>query len=328
MELSLREFKKKFFDDLLEVHWRHWTALGVASHVNPERYWAIDLEALILSTLTNGLYDKRLLSSSLEWLAKNSEWINISRLKRIIKTFTKPVPGLKKFLLAPEIIHLLVNASNKYSRNKIVLPEPNPAFTDDDVFESYKRTFEHFKIRGVVTKPRLQNPSLLQLLLRGIFGVDARSEILIYLLGNESGNSNAIAKEVFFNQRNVYSILERWAEAGMVIKIPEPRATRYSLNRGKELLNTVGLKEMPNYLNWTGTFLLLDQIAQGLVTSPWSEDEYLLSSFFRELLNEMKSLGKNLSVKVPEPNSYEGKRYFAPFARSILNILKQLRTRP
>ncbi len=84
MEASLREFKGKFYNALLDIHWKHWTALGVASHVKPEKTWIIDLEPLIVSTLAIGLQDKRLLSSSTEWLIKNGEWINLSRLKRIL----------------------------------------------------------------------------------------------------------------------------------------------------------------------------------------------------------------------------------------------------
>ena len=66
MEISLREFKEKFYSGLLDIHRRHWTALGVASHVKPEKTRIVDLEPLIISTLTIGLQDKRLLSSSIE----------------------------------------------------------------------------------------------------------------------------------------------------------------------------------------------------------------------------------------------------------------------
>lgn len=92
MRLSLKEFKERFYNALLDIHWKHWTALGVVSHVKPERKWIIDLEPLIVSTLTIGLKDKRLLSSSIEWLIKNGEWINLSRLKRIAKVFQNDFP--------------------------------------------------------------------------------------------------------------------------------------------------------------------------------------------------------------------------------------------
>ena len=67
MEASLREFKEKFYNALLDIHWKQWAALGVTSHVKAEGKWIIDLEPLTVSTLTIGLHDKRLLSSSTEW---------------------------------------------------------------------------------------------------------------------------------------------------------------------------------------------------------------------------------------------------------------------
>lgn len=90
------------------------------------------------------------------------------------------------------------------------------------------------------------------------------------------------------------------------------------------MLNAVGLMEMPKYLNWTRTFLLLDRLAKALSIPPWSDDEYLLSSLFRDLSREGKLIGKSLNTNIPEPTNYPGKRYFSPFALGILRILKQL----
>ena len=132
----------------------------------------------------------------------------------------------------------------------------------------YKTFFNNFKVRNVTTAPNLQLSSMIQLLLRNIFGVDARTEMLIYLLAHEGGNSNSIAKEIFYNQKNIYTILERWSHAQMVTKISEQKNPRYSLNRKKELLHAIGLKEMPNYLNWTKTFLLLGRLAKALSILP------------------------------------------------------------
>jgi len=325
MELSLKEFKERFYNDLIDIHWRHWSALGVATHVKPERHWIIDLEPLIVSTLAIGLYDKRLLSSSEEWLIKNGEWMNLSRLKRIMNFFMEPFQGMKAHLITPEIFGLLVDTYNKNARNKITFKKVEPYGTEDNKIKEYKSIFNNFRVRGVVTEPKLRDSSLLQILLRGFFGVDAHVETLIYLLVNDSGNSNFIAKEIFYNQKNVYNILERWTDVRVVTKISGNKAASYSLNRKKELIAAVGLKGMPSYLNWTRTFILLDRVAVALSTSPWSEDEYLLSSLFREFSREAKSIGRVLNVKVPEPASYLGKQYFGPFALGTLKILKQLR---
>ena len=325
LELSLKEFKERLYNDLIEIHWKHWSALGVSTNVKPERYWIIDLEPLIISTLAIGLSDKRLLSSSLEWLIKNGEWMNLSRLKRIMNFFTEPFPGMKDPLITPETFGLLVDTYNKNARNKINFKKVEPYGTEDTKIKEYKGIFNNFRIRDVATGPRLQNPSLLQILLRGFFGVDAHVETLIYLLVNDGSNSNFIAKEIFYNQKNVYSILERWKKVQIVMKISGSKAASYYLIRKKELLSAVGLKGMLRYLNWSRTFMVLDRLAMVISTSPWSGDEYLLSSFFRDLFNKAESIGRYLNIKVPEPASYSGRQYFGPFSLCVLSMLKKMR---
>ena len=323
-EISLSEFKEKFSNTLLDLHWKHWTALGVASHVKPEETWIIDLEPLIVSTLAIGLQDKRLLSSSLEWLIKNGEWINLSRLKRIVKAFSERLPGLKEPPFCPEVLELFVSTYNKNARNKIKFWKSDSDGPRKNLVNEYKTFFGAFKIRNITTEPRLHHSSLIQLLLRSILGVDAHTETLIYLLANESGNSNSIAKEIYYNQKNIYTILERWSRAQIVTKISKQKIPRYSLDRKKELLCAFGLKEIPKYINWTRTFLLVDRLSKAVSTPPWSDDKYLLSSLFRDLVNESTSIGKSLGINMPEPAHYPGKQYFSPFALGVLGTLKKL----
>jgi hypothetical protein len=144
-------------------------------------------------------------------------------------------------------------------------------------------------------------------------------------LAHEGGNSNSIAKEIFYNQKNIYTILERWSHAQMATKISEQKISRYSLNRKKELLDAIGLKEIPEYLNWAKTFLFLDRLAKALSIPPWSDDEYLLSSLFRDSFSETKSIGRSLHINTPEPTHYPGKQFFSPFALGVLSILNRLR---
>lgn len=325
MKLSLKEFREKFINDLLEIHWRHWTTLGVASHVRPERYWIVDLEAITTSTLLIGLCDKRLLSVSLEWLIKNGERVNHSRLKRIGKVFMKPFPGSNEPLLAPEVLKLTANTLKKFGQNALPIKGSNSSESNETRVREYEGFFNKFQMKGIVTEPQIQQPSLVQLLLRNVFGVDARVEVLIYLIINDSGNSNSIAKDVFYDQKNVYRILEKWTKAEVVTKITGKRVGEYSLKRKNEWLDVLGLKEKPGYLNWVRTLLVLNQLAKALSTPPWSDDEYLISSFFRDILNEAKSIGRSLNIMLPEPVSFSGSQYFAPFAMAVLDILKRLR---
>jgi len=110
----------------------------------------------------------------------------------------------------------------------------------------------------------------------------------------------------------------------MVTKISERNISGYAFNRKEEWLQAIGLKEMPKYINWTKTFLLFDQLSKALYTPSWSDDEYLLSSFFRNVYRESASIGRSLHINIPEPSHFPGKQYFAPFASGILDIGKKL----
>jgi len=324
----LKEFKNKFIENLIEIHWKHWTALGVASHVNPERHWIIDLEALIISTLVVGLHDKRLLSASHEWLIKNGKWINLFRLKRIAKIFMATSIGPNDHLISQEELYITSTALQKFGSKKIFFK--SLAHTDHDqlaanMVKENNAVLKSSKTRGVVTEVKIIQPALLQIMLRGLFGIDARVEVLIYLLFHEAGNSNSVAKDIFYDQKNIYRILETWAKTGIVNIIKGGRASTYSLRNKEVWYSVIGIKEKPLFLNWIRTFLVLDKLLKALSTSPLSDDQYLLSSFFRDLLNDFKTIAKPLNVQFPDPLLYPGPEYFDPFSSTMLNVLNDLK---
>ena len=84
---SLEAFRKEFREKLLDIHWQQWTTLGIASQLGHERNTAIDLEALMLSTLNLGRTDKTLLTVAMEWTMKNRQWVNLSRINRIARQY-------------------------------------------------------------------------------------------------------------------------------------------------------------------------------------------------------------------------------------------------
>jgi hypothetical protein len=328
MGLSLTEFKERFTQGFLEIHWKHWSALGVASHVEPEERALIDIEALTLSTLVAGFQDTRLLSASIEWLVKNSHWLNLQRLKTIAKTFTAPLPKLSPridSLLDPQVFILLGKTFKRFRQKVWKEKGPGKQEFGKTSATRYEEFFNKFQMRNIVTDVVPQRPSLLQLRLRGILGIDARVEVLGFLLTNESGNSNAIAKEIFYDQKSVYIILEKWHKVGFLAKDKGPKIVTFTLEKRTEWLDLLGLREIPPYLNWVQVFHFLGQIMKAISVSPWSEDEYMLSSLFRDLLDEAKHMRKYVHVSVPEPNQYPGSRYFFPFATAILDIIERLK---
>ncbi len=310
MKISLQEFSRDFRSAFLNLHWKQWSALGVAAQVPPSAKWAIDLEALTLSTYAIGVHDRRLYQSALEWLQENRSWLNLPRLKRMGRIYTQPVPepGLGP-RIDPARFEWLVNTIRGF-RNKGAAAG-NPDGVD-------------LAPRGVVTDPPLQKPALLQLKLRGLFGIDAKAEVLMYFLGNQGGNSNSIARELFFDQKNIYRVLENWRRSGILTGIKGARIGSFSLERKSAWLGTLEVKTAPLYFPWARSFHFLNRVFSALSQTPWSENEYALSSLFRDILNEAKKAGIFIKVGFPDPAQYAGEEYFHPFAEKIMELLTRL----
>src|SRR5437879_5751034 len=86
MNQPLRTFRDEFQNLLLNFLWRQWSALGVAGQASGEDDWIIDPEALLLLTCTMGRTEPRMFDEVLDWLQENGRFINIMRLKRILRT--------------------------------------------------------------------------------------------------------------------------------------------------------------------------------------------------------------------------------------------------
>ncbi len=83
---SLTKFRDEFQELLLDFLWRQWSALGIAGHAQPLDQWIIDPEALFLVTCTVGRHDPRLFDEVLDWVKTNGTFMNILRLKRLLRT--------------------------------------------------------------------------------------------------------------------------------------------------------------------------------------------------------------------------------------------------
>ncbi len=86
MNPSLKAFKDEFQSRPLDFLWRQWSALGVAGQTSSAQHGILDPEGLLLLNCTAGPYDPRLFDEMLDWLQENGWLINVTRLKRILRT--------------------------------------------------------------------------------------------------------------------------------------------------------------------------------------------------------------------------------------------------
>ena len=80
-----KNFKIFFLENILDFLWRQWSTLGIAGSACCEDRWIIDPEALIVFSLDFARYDSRLFDEILDWLIINAKWIDIQRLRGILK---------------------------------------------------------------------------------------------------------------------------------------------------------------------------------------------------------------------------------------------------
>lgn len=317
MRLSLRQFGSRFQDLLLDLHWRQWRALGVSTQIEPSESWFIDLEALVNSTLAVGLEDRRLLGVALEWLTCYGSWVNRSRLKRIGRAFTQPVPPARTALVPQFVLEAVDGIVSACGPKDPVLPRRLPALADA---KEWVQALKAFRSRGVIGDARFNRPVLLQLTLRGMLGMDARAEVLAYLLANPRGNSRSISQAAWVEQKSVYRTLERWIAVGLVAKT----SAGYALARKDHWRRLLSVEPGVGWLNWPRAFRVLDSLFLP-TSSPSSTDTYLVSSLFRDAYAELNTLSPQFDPALPDPARHPGKGYFEPFAEALLMMLRRMR---
>ena len=183
----------------------------------------------------------------------------------------------------------------------------------------------NFKPRGVLGAINFRQPALAELQLRAIFGVEARASVFVFLLFNEDGNSNSIAKDIFADQGNVYKILEKWTCAGMVVKSSGHKTATYSLANKAKWLSLLGLDKKLMFLNWMRTFHVLGKISTALNKPPWATDKYLMASLFRDITPDLQPLAKQLKINLPEPTLHPGAEFYEPFSRALMKLVSDLK---
>ncbi len=318
----LNKFKQEFIDLQLELLWRQWSALGVIANTPSEGKRVIDPEALLAYTLSIGLYDKRLLQATLEWLNQYGDWLSVSRLKSALSLYCRPDAPLGEGIIPNETLTLFTEVIVQQGpRWKSVIGLVNKQTKGS----GSGREPINFEPRGVLGAINFRQPALVELQLRAIFGVEARASVLVFLLFNEDGNSNSIAKDIFADQGNVYKILEKWTHAGIVVKASGHKTATYSLADKTKWFSLLGLDKKLMFLNWMRAFHVLGKISTALNKRPWATDKYLMASLFRDITSDLQLLAKQLKINLPEPTLYPGAELYEPFGRTVMKLVSDLK---
>ena len=322
MSASLKEYRDKALEDILAHLWRQWSALGVPGYGGETGDIVVDPEATLALTCTFGRYEPRLFDEVLNWLMRYERFINVQRLQTL---FRKELFAGKETLAA---IAAMLQGNNRRSRWRLfrkfaepantaqpffLLPNGKPApvsTVHDPVFErlGWQRDPLQERKHGVF-RPRGAGSLLLRM--RALLGVNARCEILLYLMSNVTGYPSEIAAETHYAQKTVHDVLNDMVISGYLSSMRKKRERLCRIN-GERLPHAL-LDELqtPVWLNWP--------VMLGAVETAWCAldsltaldvDDALQRSRVRDIAETLvDTLYSKRNIPIlpsPDPRSLEG----------------------
>ena len=198
-------------DDICrDLAWSHWDALGVRGVVPPTQD-AIDLEALILFTPTLREIDPRLYDEALDWCVQfAANTVSVSRLRRLAARL--PEDQAQAFAG-------FAGAARQHADLK---------------WPAGRAPAHRHKLSGKSKLPSpFDRPALLQLRARRLAGVNARAEVLAFLItrGPDPTWSASDLTQLGYAKQNLAPVLEDLVDAGVAERIRSGNQHRYRLIR-------------------------------------------------------------------------------------------------
>lgn len=322
MSQSLQNFKSQFNESFLQLLWSHWASVGVSGYGKTSHI--VDPEALILVTASVGRYDPRLFDAMIEWIMENERLVNINRLKAILE---KESFSCSKII--PAIAEIVSVKGNSTKWKKFVSqkenPDIEPLFLNSGAFSGkekdpvfLKHGFERsiFKKREVVTPFSLKTPATLLLRLRSFFGVNARSEIVAYLLSNKAGVARDISLCSYYYLRTVQDALSEMTSSGVLISktVPGKKREMQYLLAGNEMAEMFSYKNTENEaIRWAPLYSALEKIFNLINNDEFEKYSKILQNselrrIEREYLSDMFNRS-GIDIVLPEGSNYPGTGY-------------------
>ena len=345
--MSQRNFKKFYLDNILDLLWRQWSALGALGGMPAEDTWIIDPEALLVFSLEMARYEPRLFEEILGWLVVNNKWIDIQRLRGIIKTKdekTKRLTSAVSYFLSHEaksyrrkwqalaLLNRPIPALEKETLFKtkegVSYPEPKPR---SDIFDDYGFIRGQVSLRNTAGSVLATGKSNSRFLLRSLFGIGSRSECLLYLLTHEAGHPASVARAIGISVRGTQDALIELSGSGLVMtRASGKRKIEYWLDKKRwwEFISGAAFdeKSIPLWLDWVALFSALMSVWHALLDTEKADSDYMRSSKLREVMESagvgFAKSGLNLP---PIPGRHvRPERYEEDFQHFITEVLGKL----
>ena len=189
---------------------------------------------MLLFTLEMGRYEPRLFDEVMDWLVVNGRWVDMQRLRGILRgkeETTKNLLGAAAaFLMTSKDerkwknlarsckSHVSDAASNveslfcgKDGKPHPLLRKPDPSFL------AYGFNRPQLEVRRMTREVPITSHHTVRFLLRALFGLGSRAECLVYLLTHDGGHPSEVAKAIGLSVRGTQDALIELSKSGLIL---------------------------------------------------------------------------------------------------------------
>lgn len=334
--MQISGLRDKVTTRLLEFAWDEWAQMGVFATPRRESPWAADPEAHLVFTLQVARCDPRLFDELLDWFATSSSQISVQRLRNMCISEDEA--------LCEAVIEWVAQNGDR-PRRLVSRPKTKRASAEPLFYRQRKptRPDKSFEAFGFQRPPALRTrksgppdprrPINFAFLLRNVFGVGSRAEIMRFLLtasgharsGRPQFTTLAIADAAGFAKRNVQDALTALVEAGAIELTRRGNEHLYSIDSEtwRRTLRIEG--PLPQYRDWPNALLGLRVLHRWL----WQGDldaltPYMLASEARLLWGRIDSAFGHTGIPVRPAGPSEGEEFWEVFVDQVDQVLARL----
>jgi hypothetical protein len=342
MICSSIDTRSELLSSLLDCLWRQWSSLGVPGSVRSDDARPIDPEALLLASTRWGRHDARLMEGAIDWLTANGQRINLLRLRRLHDEW--PLADARVLAaLGERLSHQ--SALRKW---RGILPlsahrgEPEPLMIQADgkpmpIMGAPDADFlKHGLLVGIRErkKPmRAPNPMRTANLicsLRALWGVNARAEIVAWLLAHESGYPAIIARETGFFTKTIQHTLNEMEESGHIHSRRVGREKIFWINQAdwRFLTSAIADRQRLSWVPWMPLYCLCSKLLEALGSTEFeAESDELKAIHIRQWITELAPTidAAGLTAKFSSTPKLSGRSLIRAFESDLQIVAQHLR---
>ena len=270
--MLLNAFNEDLHKRMLDLIWRQWTALGIHGYGASWEGSPVDPDALLLFSCTAARQDARLFDAMIEWMEHNGRYIGVSRVRRMLgsgafageRVFHAVVQTTADSESAPKWKRLASRFERELGEEPLFYlsgGKPLPVVGEPDSrFLNWGLVRDRYDSRGVAGTFDSRNSAAILLRLRALLGVNARCEILLYLMLNPSGTPRAMARACGYEPTTIVKAMREMADSGLLDVRKDGRHTVYRIEAEHWCKLLIEKDVALSWISWSQLFGALECI--------------------------------------------------------------------